>query len=205
MLIADALSHYAPLAAPVIPLNISVNHLHITPEKKIDFQDAVHSDPTLHALAEMILLGWPEDICNVPMDVCPYHHACDVLTVEDGIILCGEVLVIPLQKGTRCYSLSMKATMEYPNANTVPTNVFIGLGSIKSSNMPLKHALHASAILHRSLDSHSSQPQPLNTHGNTLVLTSCTLMAMSTSSSLTTTQRCPLFVKYFHPNEKLPR
>ena len=25
----------------------------------------------------------------------PYHHAHDVLTVEDGIILCGEALVIP--------------------------------------------------------------------------------------------------------------
>ena len=95
MLIADALSHYAPLAAPVIPLDISVNHLHITPQKKVDFQDAVHSDPALCALAEMILLGWPEDIHDVPMDLHPYHHAHDVLTVEDGIILHGEALVIP--------------------------------------------------------------------------------------------------------------
>ena len=47
MLIADALSHYAPLAAPAIPLDVSVNHLHITPQKKIDFKDAVCSDPTL--------------------------------------------------------------------------------------------------------------------------------------------------------------
>ena len=37
MLITDVPSHYAPLAAPVIPLDISVNHLHITPQKKIDF------------------------------------------------------------------------------------------------------------------------------------------------------------------------
>ena len=95
MLIADSLSCYAPLAAPAIPLDISVNHLHITPQKKIDFQDAVHSDPTVHALAEMILSGWPEDICDVPMDLHPYHHAHDVLTVEDGIILCSEALVIP--------------------------------------------------------------------------------------------------------------
>ena len=58
------------------------------------------SDPTLCALAEMILSGWPEDIYDVPMDLCPYHHACDVLTVEDGIILHGEALVIPpLERG----------------------------------------------------------------------------------------------------------
>ena len=95
MLIVDALSCYAPLAAPEIPLNISMNHVHIIPQKKINFQDVVHSDLTLHALAEMILLGWPEDIHDVPIDLQPYHHACDVLTVEDGIILCGEALTIP--------------------------------------------------------------------------------------------------------------
>ena len=95
MLIADALSCYAPLAAPEIPLDISVNLLHIIPQKNHDFQDAVRSDPTLHALAEMILSGWPEDICDVPVNLCPYHHACNNLTVEDGIILCGEALVIP--------------------------------------------------------------------------------------------------------------
>ena len=95
MLIADALSGYAPLTAPEIPLDISVNLLHITPQKKCDFQDAVCSDPTLQALAEMILSGWPEDVCDVPVNLCPYHHTRDILTVEDGIILCGEALVIP--------------------------------------------------------------------------------------------------------------
>ena len=205
MLIADALSHYIPLATPAIPLDVSVDHVHIIPQKRIDFQDAMHSDPTLHALAEMILSGWPEDIRDVPMDLCPYHHAHDVLTVEDGIMLHGEALVIPLQKGTRCYSLSTKATKEYPNANTVPANAFIGLASIRTSNMLLKHVLHASTIAHRNLNSHSSQPRPLNAHGNTLELTLCTLMAMSTSSSLTITQRCPLSIRYLDPNAMLPR
>ena len=79
------------------------------------------------------------------------------------------------------------------------------LASIETSNTPLKHALHASTITHRSLNSHSSQPQPPNAHGNTLELTSCTLMAMSTSSSSTTTQRFPMSVKYLHPNAMLPR
>ena len=92
MLIVDALSHYAPLTTPEIPLNITVNHVHIMPQKKITFQDTMCSDPTLCTLAEMILLAWPQDICNVPMDLWPYH---DILTVEDGIILCGETLIIP--------------------------------------------------------------------------------------------------------------
>ena len=48
-----------------------------------------------------------------------------------------RLLSSPLCKGTRCYSLSMKATKEYPNANTMPANAFIGLSSIETSNMPL--------------------------------------------------------------------
>ena len=116
-----------------------------------------------------------------------------------------QLLSSPLQRGTRCFSLSTKVSKEYPNANIVPTNVSIGLASTETSNTPLKHAPHANAIAHRSLNSHSIQPKPLNAHGNTLVLTSCTLMAMSTSLSLTTTQRCPLSIKYLHPNAMLPR
>ena len=116
-----------------------------------------------------------------------------------------RLLSSPLQKGTRSYSLSMKATKEYPNANTMPTNVFIGLALIKTSSMLLKHVLHASTIAHRNLNSCSSQPQPLNAHGNTLELTSCTSMAMNTSSSLTTTQRCPLSIRCLHPNAIPPR
>ena len=55
----------------------------------------MHSDPTLCALVEMIFSGWPEDIHDVPKDLCPYHHAHDVLPVEDSSILHGEALVIP--------------------------------------------------------------------------------------------------------------
>ena len=38
MLVADALSHYAPLKAQQIPLDITINHVHITPDRKIEFQ-----------------------------------------------------------------------------------------------------------------------------------------------------------------------
>ena len=40
MLVADALSHYAPLKAPEIPLDIAINHVHITPDRKIEFPDS---------------------------------------------------------------------------------------------------------------------------------------------------------------------
>ena len=41
MLVADALSHYAPLGAPEIPLDITINHMHITPDRKTEFQTLI--------------------------------------------------------------------------------------------------------------------------------------------------------------------
>ena len=38
MLVADALSHYATLKAPDMPLDITINHVHITPDRKAEFQ-----------------------------------------------------------------------------------------------------------------------------------------------------------------------
>ena len=158
MLIVDALSHYAPFATPAIPLNVSVNHVHIIPQKKIDFQDAMCSDLTLCVIAEMILSGWPEDICDVPMDPCPYHHACDVLTVEDGIILHGETLVIPPLERDKVLQSIHEGHQGISKCQYHAPNMFIGLALIETSNVLLKHALHASTIAHRNLNSHSSQP-----------------------------------------------
>ena len=112
----------------------------------------------------------------------------------------------PLQKGTRCYNLSMKATKEYPNANTMCANVFIGLASMETPNVLLKHVHYMSVPLSTGTTTATqANSQPLNAHGNTLELTSCTSMATGTSSSLTTTLRCPSSVRYPHTNAMLPR
>ena len=87
MLVADALSHYAPLKAPEIPLDITINHVHITPDRKTEFQALIQDDPLLHSLAETIIAGWPDDINDVPHALCPYHGHRNTLTVEDGLIL----------------------------------------------------------------------------------------------------------------------
>ena len=87
MLVADALSCYAPLKAPEIPLDIIINHVHITSDKKTEFQAVIQDDLLLHSLAEMIIAGWPDDINDVPCSLCPYHDHRNTLTVKDGLIL----------------------------------------------------------------------------------------------------------------------
>ena len=81
------LSHYAPLKAPEIPLDILINHVHMTPDRKNEFQTLIQDDLLLCSLAEMIIAGWPDNINNVTHALCPYHGHRNIPTVEDGLIL----------------------------------------------------------------------------------------------------------------------
>ena len=95
MVIADTLSRYSPEDTPEILLDISVNHVYIDAEKKRDYQLAIKDDPLLSALADTIITGWPDDIKDVPKALRPYHGQRDSLTVEDGLILRGEAIIVP--------------------------------------------------------------------------------------------------------------
>ena len=46
------------------------------------------------ALANMIITGWPDNIKVAPL-LCPYWQHWETLTIEDGLVLCGEALIIP--------------------------------------------------------------------------------------------------------------
>ena len=79
-----------------MPLDIAIHQVHITPEKKLEFQQTIKEDPLLKSLAETIVAGWPENASDVPNVLRPYHNHHNELTVEDGFILKGEAFVIPL-------------------------------------------------------------------------------------------------------------
>ena len=93
MLVVNALSCYAPPYALEICHEIVINHVHITPQKRTEFQTAITNDP-LHSFTDTILAGLLEDINDVPHPHHQNHENCDVLTVEDGLILYGEALVL---------------------------------------------------------------------------------------------------------------
>ena len=72
MVVADTLSRYSPEDTSEIPLDISLNHIYINPEKKRDYQLAIQDDPLLCALADVIIAGWPDSIKDVPKALRPY-------------------------------------------------------------------------------------------------------------------------------------
>ena len=61
---------------------------------------SIQDDPllyatTVYALTDTIIAVWPDDVNNVPKALWPYHAQCDSLTVEDGLIMHGEAIIVP--------------------------------------------------------------------------------------------------------------
>ena len=95
MALPDTLSWFSPCPGPDIPLDITIHHAHLSPERKEAFQQAFVSNPEMHALTNMIITGWPDDIKAVPHPLHPYWQHHKTLTMEDGLVLCGEALIVP--------------------------------------------------------------------------------------------------------------
>ena len=95
MTLPDALSIHHPQPGPEIPLNIAIHYTHLTTLQKTAFQDVIAADPKPWALSQMIIDGWPEDVSGVPKNSMKCFSHASTLTVEDGLILQGEPLLIP--------------------------------------------------------------------------------------------------------------
>ena len=95
MTLTDTLSCFSPCPGPDIPLDIAIHHAHLSTDQKEAFQQAFMSDAEMHALTDIIITGWPDDIKVVPWPLHPCWHHCETLTFKDGFILNGEALFVP--------------------------------------------------------------------------------------------------------------
>ena len=95
MALPDALSHLSSCPGPDLPLDIAIHHAHLSPDQMEAFQQAFMSDAEMCALVDIIITGWPDDIKEVPHPVCPYWQCHETFTIEDGLVLCGESLIVP--------------------------------------------------------------------------------------------------------------
>ena len=95
VVLPDTPSQCSPHPGPNIPLDIAIHHAHLSPVRKEAFQQAFVSNPEMHTLADKIITDWPNDIKVVPHLLCPYWQHHETLTVEDGLVLHGEALIVP--------------------------------------------------------------------------------------------------------------
>ena len=77
-----------------IPLEIAIHHAHLSPDQKEAFQQAFVSDAEMHALADIIITSWPDDIKEVHCPLHPYWQHHETLTIEDGLVHHGEGLIV---------------------------------------------------------------------------------------------------------------
>ena len=77
----------------------TVNSLAFMPvsDKRVDeIRAATAADDSMQKLIATILEGWPESKDKVPSELASYYAVRDTLSVQDGVILKGERLVIPV-------------------------------------------------------------------------------------------------------------
>ena len=95
MALPDTLSQFSPHPGPDIPLDIAIHHACLSPERKEAFFQAFVSDPEMHALTDMIITSWPDDIKAIPCLLLTYWQHQETLTIEDSLVLCGEAFIVP--------------------------------------------------------------------------------------------------------------
>ena len=71
------------------------DYLPISDPKVKEIQQETERDDSLQVLKSVILNGWPNTKENAPMEVHPYFHVRDELSVQNGIIFRGERCIIP--------------------------------------------------------------------------------------------------------------
>ena len=98
--LADALSRVNPCnMGPIRGPDLSMHEVHMylnaSPTRFVEIRTGTSKDTTLHALCEIISLGWPENIAHCPAHSMPFWHFRDELSIGDGLILKAQRIVVP--------------------------------------------------------------------------------------------------------------
>ena len=96
VLLADPLSRLSPrVRGPVKDMDVQVNLVQFSSDKMKELRDATDKDCELIALCETIISGLPDTIKKVPSALKPYWPYQDELSVEDGLVMKSDRVVLP--------------------------------------------------------------------------------------------------------------
>ena len=98
--IADCLSR-APVAKdtiklPILQVNQITAHARCTRDRIDRLRQSTVKDDTLALLKHTVQHGWPQTITELPPELCPYWTFREEISIEDGILLKGERIIIPV-------------------------------------------------------------------------------------------------------------
>ena len=96
MLLADAMSRLNPMKSPgTVESVMKVNFVNFSENRLTILRQATRDDPEMAALQRIIADGWPERQRDVAQPLRKYWSYRDELSIEDGIIIKGDRIVVP--------------------------------------------------------------------------------------------------------------
>lgn len=98
MILADTLSRLRRKNEETdeeIKLDVTIGFVQFSEEKKKKIKEEIQQDRELLTLKRTILNGFPEKMKDSPEEIRQYWPFRDELTIEDGLVVKGEQLVIP--------------------------------------------------------------------------------------------------------------
>ena len=72
-----------------------ISHLLVASTTLQTIQNATQEDQSLQELQQYIIQGWPDTKYGLPSYITPYYDIRDELTVQQGMVLKGNTLVVP--------------------------------------------------------------------------------------------------------------
>ena len=94
--LAEGLSRLpSPNNVTSIDLELRVDLVSFSTERLDKGRSDTSLDAVLNQLVETIVAGWPEDVKDLPPDIRSFWSFRDQLSVENGLVLKGQQLVIP--------------------------------------------------------------------------------------------------------------
>ncbi len=96
MLLADPLSRLNPVPGQAVQgLDVKVCHIRYIECANGRLREEIATDPTMNMLKETVYNGWPAYHKDCPLPLRPYWEFRDRLSVEDGLVVQSERVVIP--------------------------------------------------------------------------------------------------------------
>ena len=73
---------------------VTIKVLSVSDQKLKEIQRETETDQTLQVVKSLILKGWPNEKNDLPFQAVPYYGLRDELTVQDGVIIRRQTVVI---------------------------------------------------------------------------------------------------------------
>ena len=147
------------------------------------------SDAETCALTNIIITSWLDDIKEVSHPLHPYWQHCETLTIEDGLVLCGEALIVPPSERERI----LQQLHQFHQGITKSQLLMHGCIFWPGINKAIEEIIHQCETCTQFQAQNVATPLTPNqlcpTHGRCAPQTSLPWKELTTSYVVTSTQR----------------